>query len=152
MIQDQTPPLQNEKSNNNMSFESNSFLLADYQARKHEITSRMERVESDIKNSILATGALWAWIFANGSSGSEPIIWIPALLNLFLALKGMGQHKAVKEIKAYIKKIELEIKIPEELGVNGVKGAYTFLEYFTWSFWLFMIVGNVVVAKVYACI
>ena len=96
------------------------FLLEEQKQRRTELDSVIGRMESDQRNGLLFTGAVWAWLITNQQmvTGRANLIAaaLPALVIAFFYYRYTGLLEFTGTIADYTRLLEQKFQLPEGLG------------------------------------
>ncbi|MDY6921185.1 MAG: hypothetical protein SV765_13345 [Pseudomonadota bacterium] len=84
------------------------ILLRDFEIRRNDILQRIQRIEADMRNGMLVTGGLWAWIITHIQQDLVRfyVIWIPLAFVIFSYIKYFAQDGAIRISAAYLVQLE----------------------------------------------
>ena len=138
-----------------MNLEIQAFLIAEYQCLRNEIDSILKDMRTFAMYSIIATGAIWAWLLTDNTNYLYNFLrFLPAIIVLILYIYIKSIIRDVRMIGDYISKIEALFALP-----NGI-GWETQLKSIRWPikrlwlenvYWFIIFAANVVAAICINC-
>lgn len=133
------------------------YLLEEQKQRRQEIDRLHARLESDQRNALLATGALWAWLITNTVSLQRELLTLVAVLPIgliaFFYYRSWGIRKEMALVAGYTRMLEDFFAVPGNLGWERFWEArrpkrirHGSLKGKTHGFWIALIVLNLLFA------
>jgi hypothetical protein len=106
-----------------LSDSAKDFLKEEHKYRRQEIENLIARLESDQKNGLIFTGAIWAWLATNiskvDSDLSNVIVILPPLIMSFFLYRRYHVDKMITTIAVYTRELERILGVPEKYGWEG---------------------------------
>jgi hypothetical protein len=87
-----------------------TFLLEEFKALRSEIELYLAEIRGLERNTIIAVGAIWAWLIHERVT--DPLAWsIPVTLTLVIALRLIAVGLHFNDVRSRIKQIEKSFKV-----------------------------------------
>jgi hypothetical protein len=133
-----------------MNPEIQAFLLAEYQCLRNEIDSTMKDMRTFAMYSIIATGAIWAWLLTGNANDMFHILrFLPSVIVLILYVYIKVIIRDIHMIGSYISKIEALFALPDGLGWETQLKCIRWAKKRIWLehvYWFLIFAANVVTA------
>src|SRR4051812_49056481 len=84
---------------------SNEFRIEEYKRLSKEITDRLTSLQPNERYFLIATGAIYVWLFEKKIPIS-PVWWAPTAIWEFAAWRMITSYYRVEELASYIRLIE----------------------------------------------
>lgn len=87
---------------------SSEFHLKEYDCLRREIELHTQEARSLERNSLIAVGAIWAWLLHNAVKDAIPAwaFFIPCLFSVLRPIRAYGINQTFDELGEYIREIE----------------------------------------------
>lgn len=140
---------------------SDDYFKAEQGQRRQEIENFIERLESDQRNGLILTGAIWSWLATNHGALAGPglfeqfVVFVPAVLMLFFFYRWHAMHMAIMAVAEYTRELEKKAGVPPLgwetwLAVQRRKKPLTAsLAHTNRLFWFGLVLANLLLALVW---
>jgi len=128
------------------------FVIHEFDALRNELDGRMAERRDNIRNTLIAVGAIWTWLATHDVNPYYEIAkWLPFVISAFFAVRSLAIREGSKRIAEYTANVEDALQLPGELGWERFnKGRKrlcgTLGKRWENGFWIVMSVGNLVAA------
>lgn len=107
------------------------YLELEQPQRRDEIVRLVERIQTDQRNAVISTAALWSYYFTHLKMIKENAVsvlafWLPLIVVVFLIIRYFSYCRSVNRVALYMKKVEGEFLSAS--GENTNLGWETFLK------------------------
>ncbi len=97
-----------------------NYLIEEEKQRRQEIENLIAKLETDQKNGLIFTGAIWAWLMTNlnhfGAEIALVVAAVPCLVVLLFFYRWRRIESEISVIAEYIKYVEGYLRLPAGLG------------------------------------
>lgn len=138
--------------------DTKEFLLKEYETLKREVEIRIKHLFTIFYYSLVACSAVWIWIYSNIEivKKIEIILWLPFIIVVVSFYRNITLNNDIKKIGDYIKNLENEFKLPNNLGwetsLRGTKRNWYSSSYW-WEiiYWIILLLLNLLLIIISKC-
>lgn len=132
---------------------SRDFYLKEFESRRKEIMETLKDYHALERNTVIAVGATWAWLFHEGSEvkttpAHVPPHWawfIPVIFVALGAARAAGIMKSFGVFHDYIEKLETHLsQVGDPGGWEHFSWNKTWSGPSSWAFWAIIILASVI--------
>jgi len=135
---------------------TNEFTMSQMNIQEEDVRYYIDQLESNERFAMICSASIWVFISSlKWNVALNVVIWIPAIIVFYLAIKRLMITKTIHAKTEYLKEVEKELNIDEQIGWNTFwakhkygkwKGNKSYLKWWGRLFWSSLFIVNILIA------
>lgn len=135
---------------------TNQFIMSQMTTIEEDVRYYIDQLESNERFAIISSASIWAFIASlKWNVALSIVIWIPAIIVFYLAIKRIMLTKTIHAKTEYLKDVEKKLNLDAGMGWNTFwakhkygkwKGNKSYLKWWGRFFWTSLLISNILIA------
>jgi hypothetical protein len=120
-----------------------AFLLKHWEGFRTEMNDNIGRYVELERYALFSTAAIWGWLAGIDSTTWDPVLkWLPFLINVFFAARGISLVARTLEIGRYLQAAEVYFSVPTALALEQQYKPCSLKMTTVWLFWPLLLIAT----------